>query len=495
MFVRNSFMHILNFNLSIKGFLHFFSYTIFHIQTCLQIPGTYFRKYRWTLTNNLTLVYILVTILNCVSAAKPTPKPNLTQMVKTGDWKLTQDFLEKNPSSVDSINENGGRAIHEAVRLGDAKQTKTLIQFKANVNVKNNVGMTPLHIASLHGYTDCVKVLLDAGALPNEKDIKNKLPIHYAVSNTTGNINVLKLLLKQGSLIDPKDHKKETPLIYSIRKKNFQFAKYLLANQASIHVVDEDGFSLLHILALNGNLELLKIIVELGVNPNTLIEKGNLTPLHFAAMNGHLESLHYLLSKGANPDIQDDTGYTALHYAVKEGDLETVTALLRKKANPNLRAIDGFPPLFIAAQEGYGNIAKKLLENQAEPNLQGYDKRAAIHKASFEGHLEVVKVLLEYKANTEIRDKFGWTPLISASSGGQLKVVQLLLEQKVNLNAVSDHKTTSLYSAAAEGHTDVVEALLDAGAAIDLPDTVSPIDVANAYGHHQIAELIRKRGK
>ncbi|TDY72166.1 ankyrin repeat protein [Leptospira meyeri] len=91
---------------------------------------------------------------------------------------------------------SGGRAIHEAAFLGDAKQIKLLIQFKANVNVKNNAGMTPLHIASLHGYTDCVKILLDAGAFPNERDKKYKHPIHYAVSNNSGNINVLNLLLE-----------------------------------------------------------------------------------------------------------------------------------------------------------------------------------------------------------------------------------------------------------------------------------------------------------
>ncbi|MCW7471565.1 ankyrin repeat domain-containing protein [Leptospira kanakyensis] len=145
-------MHFLNFNLRINYFLSF--------------------------------VYLLAILLNCVSAEIPKPKPDLTKVVKAGDWTATQDFLEINRDSVNSINDSGGRAIHEAAFLGDAKQTKLLIKFKADVNAKDKLGMTPLHIVSSKGYTDCLKILLDAGALPNETDNKGKLPIHYAVSGS-----------------------------------------------------------------------------------------------------------------------------------------------------------------------------------------------------------------------------------------------------------------------------------------------------------------------
>ncbi|TDY72165.1 hypothetical protein CLV96_1151 [Leptospira meyeri] len=70
--------------------------------------GVFFKTNLKTLTiDQLTKICLFSLLLNCVSAPKPIPKPNLTQIVKAGDWNSTQDYLEKNPGSVDSINDSG----------------------------------------------------------------------------------------------------------------------------------------------------------------------------------------------------------------------------------------------------------------------------------------------------------------------------------------------------------------------------------------------------
>lgn len=54
--------------------------------------------------------------------------------------------------------------MHKAAALGQASQLQRLIQGGASVNVVAVDSITPLHEASLRGQTQCVKLLLDAGA-------------------------------------------------------------------------------------------------------------------------------------------------------------------------------------------------------------------------------------------------------------------------------------------------------------------------------------------
>lgn len=47
--------------------------------------------------------------------------------------------------------------------MGRAEIIKFLIERKADINVKNNTGSTPLHAASLNGYGVCMELLIDQG--------------------------------------------------------------------------------------------------------------------------------------------------------------------------------------------------------------------------------------------------------------------------------------------------------------------------------------------
>ena len=55
-------------------------------------------------------------------------------------------------------------ALHMASQSGDIEIAKTLIDNKANVNIKNRTGITPLMVASYYGKIGIVKLLLNNGA-------------------------------------------------------------------------------------------------------------------------------------------------------------------------------------------------------------------------------------------------------------------------------------------------------------------------------------------
>uniref|UniRef100_A0A1I8JRG7 ANK_REP_REGION domain-containing protein n=1 Tax=Macrostomum lignano TaxID=282301 RepID=A0A1I8JRG7_9PLAT len=85
------------------------------------------------------------------------------------------------------------------------------------------------------------------------------------------------------------------------------------------------------------------------------------TALMLAAGHGRLESLRLLLQLGADPNLQDDEGFTALMLAAEQGHLDCVRALL---AHPNLdvelQNNEGVTALSLALDSGHRDAALQI---------------------------------------------------------------------------------------------------------------------------------------
>lgn len=93
-------------------------------------------------------------------------------------------------------------ALWAAVRNGDAKAVKTALDAGADVNAKNEIGVTALWIAASKGKLDVVELLLDRGADVNARDgIWYQTPLSLSLGGFIGggNTDVVKRLLKAGA--------------------------------------------------------------------------------------------------------------------------------------------------------------------------------------------------------------------------------------------------------------------------------------------------------
>ncbi|XP_065070835.1 myotrophin-like [Rhopilema esculentum] len=91
----------------------------------------------------------------------------------------------------------------------------------------------------------------------------------------------------------------------------------------------------------NGDMELLKDLVEKqNVSINTELLNGRMA-IHYAADYGQLEVIEYLVSKGADMNQADKHGITPLLAAIFEGHTSCVKFFLSKGANKNGKAPDG----------------------------------------------------------------------------------------------------------------------------------------------------------
>jgi hypothetical protein len=78
--------------------------------------------------------------------------------------------------------EDSGAALWRAAENGDLAALRELHQQHANLNATDGAGRTALMIATLHGHSQAVAVLLDYGADPNIADARGESPLDAALA-------------------------------------------------------------------------------------------------------------------------------------------------------------------------------------------------------------------------------------------------------------------------------------------------------------------------
>ena len=248
----------------------------------------------------------------------------------------------------------------------------------------------------------------------------------------------------------------------------------------------------------DGELSEVRRLLSLGVNPNAIDDDGE-TALHIAAINGHVEVVKMLLAAGADLEVKGGIfGMTALIYATNQEHAEVAKILLSAGADVNAVGTFGSTALMNAAAGRHTEIVKMLLSAGANPNAANSNDGTALKLAAIKGRTENVKVLLDAGANPYAVDDQGRTPLIWASRNGQNEIVKMLLAEGADVNAADKLGYTALILAANNVHAEVLKILLAAGAnpnAVDrngytaLVAAIHP-DENDSYKFHKIAEHI-----
>ncbi|MCT7486201.1 ankyrin repeat domain-containing protein [Aliarcobacter cryaerophilus] len=138
----------------------------------------------------------------------------------------------------------------------------------------------------------------------------------------------------------------------------------ILNNYDGLQNLTKDGANLLHFAVGRNNIVATKLLLEHGFDSNSVDENNSLTSIHIAAINGNSEIIKILIEYDANINQVDDENLTALHYAYKNNRQEVINVLLENGANEKIKDIDGKAPSEYYSQ----NTQDEVLEKQNNVN-------------------------------------------------------------------------------------------------------------------------------
>ena len=80
---------------------------------------------------------------------------------------------------------------------------------------------------------------------------------------------------------------------------------------------------LIYIVAANGHLEIVQLLMAMTNNPNVASNNG-WTPMHSAACDGYLEIVQILMTSTSNPNVADNFGKSPIHSVLFSNMMATI---------------------------------------------------------------------------------------------------------------------------------------------------------------------------
>ncbi|NXE70740.1 CSKI1 protein, partial [Calcarius ornatus] len=260
-------------------------------------------------------------------------------------------------------------------------------------------------------------------------------------------------------------------------------------------------FSALHHAALNGNTELISLLLEAQAAVDIKDNKGeSRVPCPVPAAGSarclgtwkaHMEGSRLLAPAGMRP----------LHYAAWQGKKEPMKMVLKAGSSVNIPSDEGQIPLHLAAQHGHYDVSEMLLQHQSNPCIMDNSGKTPLDLACEFGRVGVVQLLLNSNMCAALlepkpgdtTDPNGTSPLHLAAKNGHIDIIRLLLQAGIDINRQTK-AGTALHEAALCGKTDVVRLLLDSGINAHVRNTYNQtaLDIVNQFTTSQASKEIKQ---
>ena len=195
----------------------------------------------------------------------------------------------------------------------------------------------------------------------------------------------------------------------------------LLRNGASGLPSDQDGNTVLHHLAIQGDSSnLVGSLHECKVDVNARNIDGE-TALIRAICLGHENVVRTLLEAGADPaksntrcrrfrkkiSLQGAASQTVkkpLHYAAEKGHDKIVQLLIDAGVDVSCTTVDGWSALHFAARKGHDKVVQLLIGADIDVSCTTLERQSGLHCAAAQGHLVVYEQLLKAGIDPSLKD-------------------------------------------------------------------------------------------
>ncbi|KAM9271646.1 ankyrin repeat and SOCS box protein 3 isoform 1-T1 [Morus bassanus] len=289
-------------------------------------------------------------------------------------------------------------AVGLAAREGNVKMLRKLIKQGYSIDVPDNRGWVPIHEAAAHNSGECLRLLIRAAPSDdyiNSKTFEGTSALHLSARH--GSLESIRVLLEAGANPNEVTTEATTVLFLAVENGHADVVKFLLQHGANVKGPHSwSGWNSLHQASFQGCTEIMEILLEEGASKECKDDFG-ITPLFVAAQYGKLESLRLLVSHGADVNSQAKDRATPLLIAAQEGHAECVELLLSEGADPNLYCNeDNWQlPIHAAAEMGHKKILELLIPVTDRICDKGKGKVSPVYSAVYGGNKECLEMLLK----------------------------------------------------------------------------------------------------
>ncbi len=363
---------------------------------------------------------------------------------ENGSPRLTELLLEAgaDPNLTLAMGET---PLMIAARSGASETVALLLDAGADPNAAEfERDQTALMWAAAQGHAGVAQLLIDAGA-----DLHARSRVWHQLENTAGNTNTsgnfrmahggstpLLFAARGGSLetarvlveagADPDDTAASgtSALVIAAHSGHGPFGIYLLQRGADPNAAGA-GYTALHAAVLRSQVALVEALLDHGAESDTRVEHG--TPgRRFSA---DFSIRHQFI--GAN----------ALWLAARYGEPRILELLVEHGASPHIMPASGMSPL---------QAAMGVTRNAAENRRNQVDAPEVDPAELEQSTLDIVRQILDMEVDVNLADAQGNTALHDAVRLGFTSVVDLLASHGANLAATNEQGQTALGLAESE---------------------------------------------
>jgi len=381
-----------------------------------------------------TTVVVLLALTMANAADTVVKDQRLVQAVKSGDSTTAISLLGKK-ADPNVAEPDGTTPLHWAVRNNDVALVERLIRAGADVKATNRYGVSAIALACESGSAAVVEKLIAAGVSANATGPYGETALHTCARS--GKVEAAKVLLARGASLDAGDSwRGQTPLMWAAAQGHPDMMRALIEAGADVNArstiiawerqrtseprdkwLPPGGLTPMLFAAREGCVDCIKVLISSGADPN-IVDPDQYSPLVLALINGHFDVAGALIDAGANVDMQDKVGRTALWAAVDSHTIPSSNRPAPRETDDTLGSMD---------------IIKKLLDRGARVDVP---LRAQIP----------YRTKLDRGGDGVLGP--GTTPLLRAAKAGDVPVIKMLLEKGANPRAETRNKVNAIMMAA-----------------------------------------------
>ena len=231
-----------------------------------------------------------------------------------------QPIFSTKDIAINQLGSDGLTHLYRAIKREDLGLVKQLIYLKANVNVVNRDGYIPLQQAVSQSSIEIAKQLVEGGANMPVTDKNGMSVLHIIASSAKPHIGLVIWLAKKGLDVNLVDRQGNTAFHIAIENGHIELAKQLLVLGADPYVSNKAGLTPLHLACQTKQIEWIK----------HLSQQSNLLPLHWAIKAGDLQLVRQLVELGLDINVVDQAGWSGVHWAADQGNLPMLKYLIEE---------------------------------------------------------------------------------------------------------------------------------------------------------------------